>query len=843
MSITTSLSAAAKETLFKTLKKVAATPDMLPVVRYHVSDTVVSFEDSYLMSVIEFEGTPYEAMDDTTLESAFDATNKIYNEIGQMFAGRIQFNAYQLRRRIENNTEYHFDKLFCREFSKKYQKRFNEKDFFENKFFLSVTLKYDGTLEDGIEEMHSLINDICRKQQSQAPTVLAAYKNEQGVLASQIFEFLFELINNEKPVGCCPLTGTPAYDALTSSSLHFGYEIMQSRGLHKNRFAAFLDLKDFPSSTKLGLLNHATLGLPFEYNLVHSMTPLAPAKSLHRINDQMNRLRSTNDKAQHQADELNEAQGYIQSGELSFGDFYSTMVVYGDTAKEAIENRVTATASLSNYAGAIYRPAQLSAPASFFGQFPLFTSAPRKMMKSSRNFSAVFGLHNYSRGKSSGNPLGDGSAVMPLMTLANTMYDFNFHFTNPEEDSVGEAIAGHTLILGATGTGKTTLQSSLITYVQRFDPAMFVLDKDRGMEIFIRALDGDYFALEEGKPTGINPFQFEDSPKLREFLNELVVTLATDNNTACTSEEQNQIKHAIDAVMTLPRHLRRPAALLHVIPDTGGNGLYQRLLKWVSIEEGTGRFAWVLDNPTNQFDPNNFKIVGFDVGEILKEDYLPTEPILACLLYLKSQMTKNHDLLCTIVEEFWLPLKYKTPQEMMLDVLKTGRKRGEFMLLVTQSPEEAVQSPIFPAIIQQTPTKILLPNPAAEYKNEQGGGYSRVGLTEKEFNRLKALDNNSRTFLIKQGHQSSFAVLDLYGFSDEIAVLSGTKTNVEILDAIMTRFEKIGGYTPKADEWLHIFYSAVRNKKKAGITMAGLVDLAMQQQGRTDLMLSQSMAQ
>ena len=155
----------------------------------------------------------------------------------------------------------------------------------------------------------------------------------------------------------------------------------------------------------------------------------------------------------------------------------------------------------------------------------------------------------------------------------------------------------------------------------------------------------------------------------------------------------------------------------------------------------------------------------------------------------------------------------------MLDVLKTGRKRGEFMLLVTQSPEEAVQSEIFPAIIQQTPTKILLPNPDAEYKNEQGGGYSRVGLTEKEFAILKSLSPQSRVFLVKQGQQSSFARLDLYGFSDEISVLSSTKENVELLDNILSRFDEV----PTSDIWLPIFYQARKDKKQGELNIDLLV--------------------
>lgn len=82
-------------------------------------------------------------------------------------------------------------------------------------------------------------------------------------------------------------------------------------------------------------------------------------------------------------------------------------------------------------------------------------------------------------------------------------------------------------------------------------------------------MDGDYFAIEEGKPTGINPFQFADTPKLREFLNELVVTCATDANHTCSSEEQNLIKQAVDSVMAHPVfEQRRFSRLLEAIPKS-----------------------------------------------------------------------------------------------------------------------------------------------------------------------------------------------------------------------------------------------------------------------------------
>jgi type IV secretion system protein VirB4 len=47
-------------------------------------------------------------------------------------------------------------------------------------------------------------------------------------------------------------------------------------------------------------------------------------------------------------------------------------------------------------------------------------------------------------------------------------------------------------------------------------------DKDRGAEILIRAMGGRYLAVENGKPTGFNPFQREPTESNILFLETLV---------------------------------------------------------------------------------------------------------------------------------------------------------------------------------------------------------------------------------------------------------------------------------------------------------------------------------
>ncbi|WP_432785395.1 hypothetical protein AAEX37_02236 [Oligella sp. MSHR50489EDL] len=89
------------------------------------------------------------------------------------------------------------------------------------------------------------------------------------------------------------------------------------------------------------------------------------------------------------------------------------------------------------------------------------------------------------------------------------------------------------------------------------------------------------------------------------------------------------------------------------------------------------------------------------------------------------KVAERSGILCTVVEEFWWPTRFEATQEFILKILKTDRKRGGWIVLTSQSPEDAINSPIFAAIVQQTPTKLFLPNPDAKYQ----GSYELCGMT------------------------------------------------------------------------------------------------------------------
>lgn len=784
------------------LKHQPAQSDFLPKICQHVTHNLVWYKEGYVGFVIRMEGLAFDGVDDKHLYASFVGLRNLLAALGKTLGNRLSLWTTLQRKRIDFNRNYQFSTELCQQFATKYLKRFQDEDYFENLFYITVLVK-SSEIDDGIKEAEELIDIMMRSLDVYDPYLLTAYQNNEGIAFSEVYEFLGSLINGTDQK--IPLSTVDAYQTLASANLHFGSDVLEMRPDQAPRkYAVMFDLKDFGLS-KPKILT-PILTLPCEFTLTQSFVYINPYSMQEKITRQLNNLNSVGDKAMNQKDELEVGQGKLTSGELMFGEYHAALVVYGNTAKQASSNGSKAYAAFLNAGGYRFSKATMSAPSTFFSQVPNSSEKPRRYPKTTENLATTFGIHNYSHGKAHGNPIGDGSAVMPLQTVSKTVYDFNFHFTNQKEDNLGEKVAAHTLILGATGTGKTTLQTAILSFVERFSPFIFAMDLDKGMEIFIRAIGGQYFALEAGQSTGLNPFQLPVTAENKEFLYTLVTICGANEEGKITALEEKQVQFAVDATLQLDDENRHFSTLLQSIPHSDDpNSLRIRLSKWCRSENG--RYAWCLDNPVNRFDPETFYRIGFDLTDILKDDYPPTAPILAYMFHLRNLMmdrvAKSNGILTSIIEEFWYEARFETLQEIMLKILKTDRKLGGWLILVSQSPEDAINCPIFPAIVQQTPTKVFLPNPDAEYE----GSYQRCGLTEKEFKQLSELSTESRTFLVKQGRQSAFAKLDLYGFSDEIPILSGSADNVEILYWVMAE------YGSKPEQWYPPFIEALRAKR------------------------------
>ncbi|RYZ91774.1 MAG: VirB4 family type IV secretion/conjugal transfer ATPase, partial [Proteobacteria bacterium] len=148
------------------------------------------------------------------------------------------------------------------------------------------------------------------------------------------------------------------------------------------------------------------------------------------------------------------------------------------------------------------------------------------------------------------------------------------------------------------------------------------------------------------------------------------------------------------------------------------------------------------------------------------------------------------------MDEFGRLLDDQEFEDLAKNKLVTIRKQDGFLVMFTQSPKQVLNSPIAFAIIEQSATKIFLPNPAAD-RDDYVDGFK---LTEREFEIIKELGEKSRRMLIKQGENSVVAELNLRGFNDELAVLSGNTATSMLVE----RLVKERGEAP--ENWLTEFH-------------------------------------
>ena len=769
--------------------------DRLPSYARPINRTMITLDDGRLMATIRLKGMPFESESSAVLDNAFESLKGFFNQLAKKYGSKLGIWSHIVKKRDSLDVSYEFTNPFVDSFAKKYIKSFSGKQFYKTDYYLTFVLKEKGTLSDReseLEELLKLALSVLKRYDTYVLSISA-----DGARCENV-EFLSSLLNGDSVAK--PLTANKVKDVIGHSDWHFGYDLLEIRSAESrdSKYATFFELEGLPISSHRGMWNFILLQ-NCEFVLTQSMILMKSNKALKVLDSQANQI-SSSDNAAHELDELAAARDYVATGEISFGDYHCSLAVFGNTPDDALQHGVDLNGEFMAR-GAILKRSNLKSQFSFSSMLPASKDRVMPSPRTTTNLACTWSLHNYSRGKKSGNPIGDGQALIPLKTLSDTLFYLNLHASDHNKNVTGQKFAGHSMIIGASGAGKTTLEGVLAAFLTRFNPQMFAIDYNRSTELYMRAYGAEYFTIREGVDTGLNLFQLDDTPELRSFLIRLVTRLCADHDGKLTSSEEAELKNGIESVMRLELQYRSLSMLLQSVQQTQ---LRSRLGRW--CRSANGEFSWCLDSPQNKFNPSTMDRVGFDATMLLEPDssgkaHPASEAILGSLFFLKNLMQKEGRLFLTIVEEFWMPANHPLTQAIMKKTLKAGRLKGEFMILSSQSPEDATNCDIFPAIVQQTATKIYLPNPDAELD-----GYLKCGVTKSEFLKIKRMDKTSRTFLVKQSNVSCFAKLDLAGFDQHLPIISGTDEDIFQCEKIRAEF----GDDPEV--WIPKLLEFIQNK-------------------------------
>ncbi|MEI7669744.1 MAG: VirB4 family type IV secretion/conjugal transfer ATPase, partial [Pseudomonadota bacterium] len=634
------------------------------------------------------------------------------------------------------------------------------------------------TMRDAHKELVEVVYRVMASFREYGSRILTTYQKDEG-LFSEPLEFLGQIANGGITQ---PMQVTPSdiSRSLMTQRMYFGRNAIEMRGLTKTRYAGIVSIKEYANATAAGVMD-AFLQLPIEFIISQSFVFTNRQTSIGNMQLRQRRMMQARDNAISQVVEISDALDMAQSGHAAFGQHHFTIMCFEDNLSKLEDVISMATSELVNVGINPVRE-KLILEQCFWAQFPAnFSFIARKAQISTLNLAGFASFHNYPTGSIARNHWGD--AVTVFDTTSGTHYFFNFHLRD----------VGHTTIIGPTGAGKTVLMNFLCSQAQKFRCRLFFFDKDRGAEIFIKALRGSYNIIEPGEKCNFNPLQLPDTMENRTFLGEWLKSLVTVNGEIFTAEDMEKISDAVVGNYKLDqkdRTLHNVSAFLGI---EGPGTVAGRLKMW----HGEGQYAKIFDNLEDTVDFSKSSVFGFEMGPVLSNK-ISLAPVL---LYLFHKINLSLDGTPTIIvlDEAWALIDNPIFSVKIKDWLKTLRKLNAMVIFATQSVEDATNSSISDTLVQQTATQIFLPNPKATDVYRKA-----FMLSEREFNLLKTTDPGSRYFLVKQGKDVVVARIDLSGMEDIICVLSGRAETVNIFEEVIEEF----GEDP--DIWLPIFQQRIK---------------------------------
>jgi len=796
----------------------------------HVSENTIVTKDGDFLRIWKMAGISFETADPEDMLLRKEQLNTLLRSIG---SEKVALWSHMVRRRTTDRLTGHYDNNFCRDFDRKYFDSFVDYRMMANELYLTVVYRPEPSevgralMKSTRRSVEDILNDrraAVRKLDEIAYQIessmkrygleeLTTYEDESGALCSHALSFLNFLVSGYWQKVRVP--AAPLNEYLGTAWLNAGVETIEIRAPIVTRYAQGVDFKDYAAHTEPGLLN-GLMYEDYEFVITQSFSFMSKRNGKDFLERQMKQLMNSEDGSVTQIEEMRIAIDQLIQGEFVMGEYHYSLLIFGETVEQARRN-MTSAVSVIQDRGFLAALVATATDAAFYAQLPCnWKYRPRVAGLTSKNFAGLCSFHNFTTGKRDGNPWGE--AVTIFKTPSGQPLYFNFHYSKGDDDAYDKKVLGNTRIIGQSGAGKTAMMNALMVQTQKYKVnapfTSIFYDLNEGAKACILAARGKYLSVKNGVPTGFNPFQMEETDANLLFLEQFVRLLAAnDNQHQVSASDDTRISRAVRTVMKMPKPMRRLSTVIQNITEGTDkaereNSVAKRLARWC-VDDGHGKrgpLAWVFDCPVDELDFTTHANYGIDGTDFLDNSEVRT-PISLYLLHRMESVIDGRRFI------YWMDEAWKWVDDPVFakfagDKQVTIRKANGLGVFATQMPSSLLKSKVASALVQQVATEIYLPNPKADFKEYTEG----FKCTAAEFDIIRNLGEESRMFLIKQGHISMIGHLDLNGFEDELAILSGSTDNNELIDQIIAEV----GDNP--DVWIPVFHE----RRKARVASSKL---------------------
>ena len=362
----------------------------------------------------------------------------------------------------------------------------------------------------------------------------------------------------------------------------------------------------------------------------------------------------------------------------------------------------------------------------------------RRMLMSSWNVSHVLPLTSIWTGEEDSAPTSLLPNHAPPVFYAATTGKTPFRFHMDVSD------VGHQLLIGPTGSGKSTWLGLLITQFLRYDNAhIFIFDKDYSHQALTCALGGAHVDLGDIGAPVFCPLQEIDSSY--QFARAGVwVELLLECQQVSVLPEHKEILH--QALELLRCGTQRSLSILcGLIQDI----TLRSALRYYTID-GTCALLDAADTLSS-----TAAVHTFEIGGLLSHKPALYLPVLHYLFqHIEDVVEARASLFPTLIilEEAWLYVQHPVFAQKLREWLKTLRKKNARVVFASQSltdlydPSTKRLTEVTATLLESCPTKVYCPHPTLD--QEMQSLYQHLGMNARQIEILQHIAQPKRDYYV-----------------------------------------------------------------------------------------------
>ncbi|MBN2779954.1 MAG: hypothetical protein JXQ74_02690 [Alphaproteobacteria bacterium] len=740
----------------KVLPKIYETrlAEFLPFKGLHTDRKTILCEGDTYTRVFRVDGLNTSFQEDKTRENLLSGRKQWIDSLGEF---GIEARVFTVRKKVQTNEQTPHDHPLLSEIANRWNAKM--KTIYHNAHYIMISLK-NGDKEEALKTI-AQAGDLL--EANLAPYGVSVLEENPNDFSEEgPFSFLAELT--------APITRPQAQaglsegiesiqDVLTPDDIIFHNNgLLEFKSGTTTKFATALGIRRAPDYIDEQMYSDL-MTLDHEMTVLKTISPISRVRALAILTNQK-RMAAMTSFSFPVVDQFDKAMEKMEQSDENFQslvNFGETYFIFGDSEEELDEAVAEVNKICRLYGVSPVREGWV-AQASWFSQFPTYDKYPRLYKLLSKAVSCAINFEKLPSGFS-GNDWGDGS-ITRFPTSQGTMYQFQFHVNS------NAAATGHTVVIGPTGQGKTTLYAFLAGQAMRYpDLKVFFFDRNRGVEIFTHAVGGSYLTfsgnkkeedLGYGKQTFLNPLHIDDSPENRAFLRQWLKAITFSGVEEKSKEEAEAEAEIARAVTTNFDFLTSDQRMLSNLYKScfAPNGHMRRELKrWIDPDQ----YGPIFNSKADNLDLSS-QFTTFDFTNIFNDKTLAPAVISYIMNRIQTLTGKSGKPSLIVIDETAPMLEHPLFRQNFITGLQEGRKKRQAYLAAFQQPNIIDKLGVGEAIRGQCQTVIFFRNPQAT-----AADYAGWNLTPKElaFIQGKLYPNLRYAILVSRPVNNESVILDV----------------------------------------------------------------------------------